>query len=254
MIPKGLTHDAAADWARLAERTPSPATFEESLTQSLPTPIRRWLLRVVKPGTPLNRGAEIRMHGQMKLGAWRTFTAVQRLTPSGGFVWAATARMFGLPVIGFDRYTRASGQMRWRLLNLVNVISAEGPDITLSAASRHAGELMAYLPTAALSDQISWRPIDDTHAEAQVQVGDASVHVNLAFDPDGRLAEMFFPRWGSPDGTGFDEHIFGARFTRERSFAGLTLPSAVAAGWHFGTDRWIDGEFIRYSIDAATFH
>jgi hypothetical protein len=31
------------------------------------------------------------MHGQIKLGRWRPFTARQVLTPPDGYIWAATA-------------------------------------------------------------------------------------------------------------------------------------------------------------------
>jgi hypothetical protein len=55
------------------------------------------------------------MRGHIRLGGWRPFTAQQVLAPSG-FVWAATARVAGLPVTGFDRYSSGTGQMRWRLL------------------------------------------------------------------------------------------------------------------------------------------
>jgi len=36
----------------------------------------------------------------------------------GGYVWAATAWMYGLPVVGFDRLSSDTGQMRWRLLTV----------------------------------------------------------------------------------------------------------------------------------------
>ena len=87
------------------------------------------------------------------LHAWRdppgrlaTSVARQVLAPPRGFVWAATARFIGIPVIGFDRLSSGSGQMRWRLGGLVPVVSATGPDVTRSAAGRLAGETV-LVPT-----------------------------------------------------------------------------------------------------------
>lgn len=249
MIPRGLTRRVAADWARLGRATPSPELFEDNMTQALPEPIHRWLRRAIEPGTPLRLGAEVRMHGQVRLGAWRPFTAVQRLTLSEGFVWAATARFFGLPVAGFDRYSRGDGQMRWRLLDLVPVMKAEGTDVTRSAAGRHAGELLTYLPTAALADEISWHPIDDKRATARLFVGADRVEVTLTVSPDGSLTELVLPRWGNPNGAGFGEYCFGAGFTEQQAWAGLILPHKITAGWYYGTDRWPESQFIRYTID-----
>jgi hypothetical protein len=41
-------------------------------------------------------------------------------------VWAATARLLGLTVTRFDRFTRGSGHMRCRRLGAVPVMAAEG--------------------------------------------------------------------------------------------------------------------------------
>ena len=57
----------------------------------LPEPARRWLSHAIAPGTPLWGSVELTMHGQIKLGRWRPFTARQVLTPPDGYIWAATA-------------------------------------------------------------------------------------------------------------------------------------------------------------------
>jgi hypothetical protein len=99
-------------------------------------PVRRW------------SSVQLTMRGHIRLGSsWRPFTAQQVLAPSG-FIWAATARVAGLPVTGFDRYSFGTGQMRWRLLGLVPVMTASGPDVTRSAAGRLAGEATCWLPTS----------------------------------------------------------------------------------------------------------
>ena len=38
--------------------------------------------------------------------------------------------------------------------------------------------------------------------------------------------------------------------TSEGTFAGLTIPTSGSLGWHYGTDRWPEGEFLRYRIVA----
>ncbi len=87
------------------------------------------------------------LHGQIKLGQWRSFSATQVLAPPRGYIWATTARVAGLPVTGYDRLSSGTGQMRWRLLRLIPVMTAAGPDITRSAYGRLAGEI-TLLPGA----------------------------------------------------------------------------------------------------------
>jgi hypothetical protein len=225
--PRGLTRDVRADWLLLASPTQELKVFDPSSLAQLPEPARRWLCHAIVPGTPLARTAEIWMHGPIRLGDWRPFTAVQRLTPREGFVWAATARLLGLPVVGFDRYTRGSGQMRWRLRNLLPVMRADGPDITRSAAERHAGELLLYVPTAAVDGPIAWRAVDEDHATVRVQLESAVIDVTITVASNGALSGLVLSRWGNPDGTSFTEHIFGAAFKDEVAFGGVTLPREV---------------------------
>lgn len=248
-MPRGLTPAAARDWASLAVPTPDPARFSADLTTGLPGPVRRWLSHAVAEGTSLSRGVELRMHGEIFLGRWSPFTAVQRLSVTHGFVWAATARLVGLPIRGFDRWTRGSGEMRWRLFGAVPVASASGEDVTRSAAGRHAGELLVALPTAALAPEVGWRPLDDDRAVGTVEVGDGRQEVTVAVGADGALAELSMRRWG-PLGRGkFGDRPFGATFAEELEAGGLRVPRRVTAGYGFGTDRWAQEQFIRWTVD-----
>jgi len=61
-----------------------------AVIKDLPEPARRRLAHVVAPGTPLWRTAVVTMRGQIRLGAWRRFTAHQVITVPEGYIWAAT--------------------------------------------------------------------------------------------------------------------------------------------------------------------
>jgi hypothetical protein len=94
------------EWARLAEPPGrGQPGFDPSTVADLPEPARRWLVHAITPGTPLWRSVTLTMRGKIRIGAWRSFTATQVIAPSEGYVWAATARIFALPVTGFDRLT-----------------------------------------------------------------------------------------------------------------------------------------------------
>jgi hypothetical protein len=252
-FPTGLTTDACRDWTALAAPTLGQPTFDPESLHDLPEPVRRWLIHTLRPGTPLQTTVELRMHGEIRLGTWRPFTARQRISFADGFVWAATARLFGLPVIGFDRYTRGSGQMRWRLLNAIPVMAAAGPDVTRSGAGRHAGELLLATPAAALSPQVVWQAIDAERATAQVEVGRRRHEVTLMIAPNGAVRELVMNRWGNQGRDSFAERAFGAVVTSERTFDGVTIPTNVVAGWEYGSKQWSEGQFIRYTVDEATY-
>ena len=249
--PPRSARRVGAEWARLTEATPSPEPFEPSMVEHLPEPARRWLLHALAPGTPLRRSVQLRMRGQIKLGSWCPFTASQVLSPDG-YVWAATARVKGLPVTGYDRFSSGVGQMRWRLLGMVPVQTAEGADVARSAAGRLVGEVV-LAPTTFRSGSWEESPAGDT-AVYTLRTSAGPETATLQVDADGSLREVMVSRWGNPDGgTSYGRHPFGVRVAAERTFGGVIVPSTFSAGWWFGTDRQREGEFFRAEITTVTF-
>ncbi len=247
--PDGLTPPVAEDWRALAAGAGTPEVFTAGMADDLPEPVRRWLTHSIAEGTPLARAVELRMHGEIFLGRWSPFTAVQRLSLTGGFVWAATARLLGLPIRGFDRWTRGSGEMRWRLFGVVPMASARGPDVTRSAAGRLAGELLVALPTVALAPEVQWRPLDDGRAVATVSAGPEAHDVTVEVGADGALTALGMRRWGPIARKTFAEQPFGATFDGDLASGGLRVPRQVTAGYGYGTDREATRRFIRWTVD-----
>ena len=248
-VPNGLTEEARADWLDLATATEEPAGFEVTMAAALPEPVRRWLAHAIAPGTALLTSVELTTRGQIRLGSWRDFTAVQRLAPGRGFVWAATAKMFGLAIIGFDRYsryTRGHGETRWKLLDKIPVLAGTGPDVTRSSAGRYASELLVVVPAAALSKHVSWQAVDADRATARIRVGAGLHDVTVTVSAAGELTSVSTERWGATGDRSFAERPFTAEFTGEATFDGFTVPREVAAGW-------TPDPFIRYTVESAVY-
>jgi hypothetical protein len=226
-------------------------TFDPAATMGLPEPAQRWLSHAIAPGTPLWGSAELTMHGQIKLGRWRPFTARQVLAPPDGYIWAARTRLAGLPVTGYDRLESGAGEMRWRLLRLFPVLNASGSDVTRSAYGRLAGEIV-LIPTA--FRRAAWsRGEHAGTAVATWRFGDDTETAELEVTESGRLAEVRVNRWGNPGGAPFGRYPFGVRVETESRFGGITIPSRFQAGWWWGTDRQHEGEFFRAEITGAVF-
>jgi hypothetical protein len=239
------------EWDRLRAATTQGDVFDLTMVADLPEPARRWLTHAIAPGTPLWRSAELAMHGQIRLSAWRPFTATQVLAPPDGYIWAATARFLRLPVVGYDRLSSGTAEMRWRLLGVVPVMTAEGPDIARSAAGRLAGEGV-LLPTTFRAATWARSGHPDT-AVATWRIGGEEQAVELHVGPDGQLLGVLLRRWGTPNGAPYGQYPFGVAVDAERAFAGITIPSAFRAGWWWGTERQDEGEFFRARITRATF-
>jgi hypothetical protein len=193
------------------------------------------------------------MHGEIKLQRWFPFSAEQVIRWERGMIWRATVRMHGLPIRGFDRLLDGQGEMRWKLLGLVPIMTAAGADITRSAAGRMAAESV-WLPSVLCRDDVSWTAPDTSHAHASLVVLGERAELALAVDDGGRLESLKLKRWGNPEGADFHYVDFGGFVEDEGTFGGYTIPTRLRVGWHFGTERFeADGEFFRVTIDDARY-
>jgi hypothetical protein len=250
-VPPWAARRVRKDWAELCAPTRHATVFDPAVVAGLPEPVRRYLTHAIAPGTPLWQSVEVSMVGHIKIGAWRRFTATQVVAQPRGYIWAANARLFGIPVMGYDRLSGGTGEMRWRLLDLVPVVSTDGPDMARSAAGRLASEI-ALIPTAFGSATWTGGDRPDT-AVASWGAGDHEERVELHVGPAGQLRDVLMQRWGNPDGRPFARYPFGVTVDGERTDAGVTLPATVRAGWWRGTDRQDAGEFFRARITKVTF-
>ena len=247
-----MTRDVSVEalWNRapVADRAFDPADFSQH-----PAEVRRYLEHTIAPGTPLARAVRARMHGEIKLQRWLPFTAEQVIVWERGFIWQATVRMFGLPIRGSDRWVEGQGAMNWKLLGLIPVMTASGPDITRSAAGRVAGEAV-WLPSVFCGDGVTWSAAGDSRLQAGLVAHGITNELELALDEEGRLQSVQLPRWGNPEGGEFHYANFGALVEDEKTFGGYTIPTRLRAGWFFGTERFeSEGEFFRATIDDAEY-
>lgn len=256
-IPRSA-HAVSEQWRKLylgaspAGEYLDPAVVDTAALMDQPEVVRRWLGRALAVGTPLGGAVQLQMHGQIRIGGeWRPFDADQVLAPPTGFIWAAATHMGGLPVTGFDRYTDHTGEMRWKLMGLVPVITATGPDITRSAAGRLAVEIV-LAPTCFAAAR--WQATEDPNvARGSFMFPHGVEQMELRVAADGQLRSVSMMRWGDPDGNGtFARHPFGVELSHSETFPdGLTVPTTLRGGWGWGTDHWEAGEFFRARVTDA---
>ncbi len=233
----------------------STERFDPARIADLPSAARRYLEHALAPGALLAHVARVRMHGSIRVGAkWGAFEAEQVLRWDRGFVWRARARMNGLPVSGADRWVDGEGSMRWKILGIIPVMTASGPEISRAAAGRMNAEAM-WLPGALLSRDVVWTEQDAGHAHAVIRAHAETTDLELTIDEGGAVRSVSFPRWhpGSAEEGGKYE-CFGGTCESDRVFGGVTIPSSYRFGWFYGTERFDrDGEFFRCTLDSVEY-
>lgn len=228
-------------------------TFDPDRLAGLPAAARRYLEHAIAPGTLLASAVRLRMHGRIKLQRWFPFRAEQVIRWDRGMIWRATVRTYGLPISGSDRFLDGEGALRWKLLGLLPVVTASGPDVARSAAGRVHAEAI-WLPSVLCREDVAWQEHDARHVRAHVSMHGYATDLDLTVDDRGRLEAIRMQRWGNPDGGAFHDADFGGAVEEEATFGGYTIPRRVYIGWYFGSPRFEpEGAFFRATIDEARF-
>jgi hypothetical protein len=242
-------------WFQL-EHPRGHVAFTADMVADLPEPAQRYFLHAIAPGTVLASSVVMRMHGTLQLQQDRDplpMKAVQVLAPPRGFVWRADVGRGAMRIHGFDRYSGATGEMRWWLLGIVPVVSEAGADVARSAAGRLAGE-GALVPSSLLPARGAvWHAVDDSTAAVTLDIDGELVSFTLVVAADGRLRRVTINRWNSDPANGAVGYVpFVVEFEDEqRTFGGYTIPARLQAGWAR------DGVFRPFFVaefDDAVYH
>jgi hypothetical protein len=256
-----VRHDRPGAWTtrqdraraeRVAEQlvvAADPGGFTLAEVADVAVPVRRYFTAAIAPGTPLARAARLRITGTIRFGGrWLPFRSNELLAPLHGYEWPATVAW--RLIRGSDTYVDGDATMVWRLFGLVPVVRTRGPDVARSAAGRAAAEAV-WAPTAMLPRYgTRWRGVSDDHLVAELPVGGSRVTVHVRLDHDAHVRSVHLNRWTSTDGAGSHGwRPFGIDVTATRTFTcGLTIPAEGVGGWFHDTDRWAEGQFMRYAI------
>lgn len=132
-------------------------------------------------------------------------------------------------VVGRDRFAEGAGSIEMRLLGLVPVANASGPELDQGALLRYLNETM-WFPAAALAPIIAWDEVDENSARATIELGGRSASAVFVFDREGRPVDMAAERYD----LGRDRvERWSTPLTAWGEFGGIRVPTAGSALWRY---------------------
>jgi hypothetical protein len=105
------------------------------------------------------------------------------------------------------------------------------------------------MPSSMSVANVVWT--EDDHSITAIAPGLSPITLNVG--ENGAVKSVSMMRWDNPDGGDFASVSFGGFVDEEATWDGYTIPSRLRMGWHFGSDRFDDGEFFRAQITRAEF-
>jgi len=227
----------------------SSIILTEEMTNTLPPPVRRWLMYSGAVGKNIPSVVYLTQSGKLKTapdGKWMKFSAEQWFTPqSPGFLWKTNVQMFpGFFLSGRDLFFGGKGSMKIKLLSLFSVADAAGEKTDISTMQRYLGEIV-WFPAGVLEKSIRWEPIDENSAKAHFTMNGLTATADFRFDDQGRFLSIHAERYREQNG----KHVLSDWYIHAfedayKEFVGITIPNKLKVIWKLENDdfEWMNVE------------
>ncbi len=191
------------------------------------------------------------MRGEIKLKKWHKFTAEQLIQNSHEFIWKARTYLKGMRVDSVDRLVDGKAKLQWNLFGLFPVSTTSGPMTTRSATARAIAESI-WIPSSLCARNVIWTALSECRPHAHLAAHGEWAELAMKIGTEGELKSVNVLRLRRSGDT-FHYEPFGALVEEEYTFGGYTIPTRLRVGYHAGTDRFEEGEFLRVEIVNASF-
>ena len=226
----------------------------ETDLDELPPVVRNWLKFAGVVGKETIVTARTKQDVELRLAEekpWMPATAEQYFrTANPGFIWKAyikAAPMFH--IAGRDKYIDGHGNMLIKIMSLKTIADAGGPEIDQGTLLRYLAETM-WFPTAALSDYISWEPINSHSAKATMNINGVSASGVFSFNEQGEITHFEAERYGDFNGQ-YRLETWSVVIGDYREFEGFVIPSTGKIIWKLDTG---DFEWYHFQVKEMVYN
>ncbi len=206
---------------------------------SLPEPVKRYFMHVLKNGQPYISYIRLKHSGKFKPDLNKEFVSITGeqyyTTDPPGFIWKGTTSFF----TARDMYISGKGKLVVSLFSLLKVVNGSGPDYDHGELLRWLGESV-WFPTNLLpSERIAWTPIDSRTAGLIFKYNGVSLFYKVSFNERFEITELETKR--SMGNNRYETWIGRAKDYKEIN--GVIIPSKIEAVWRLKNEDFTYAEF-----------
>lgn len=219
-----------------------PKIIDEEVLIGLPIIIQKWLANsgILGKQTISNvyLAQELKLKMKPEQSDWYSGRAEQYFTiEPPAFNWSVQMEISpALNVAGRDRFEDGKGEMIIKLLSLIPVAKAKNDQkVNQATLQRYMAEIV-WFPSAALSQYITWEPIDDFSARATMEYKGTRGSGDFHFDSDGNFKKFVAMRYKDANAIKPVEWSVIATKTEEQN--GIKLPVECEASWELENGKW----------------
>jgi hypothetical protein len=240
----------------LFAHTSQPPLLTESDIAHLPKIVQRYVHESGAVGRPRVRNFHVRFKGRIRGAAdraWMPFTAEQySYIEQPARLFLMRARRSGLPVQAFHRAVGQTATMQVKLLALVSVVDARGPEMDIAESVTILNDLCVLAPGALIDPRIRWEEIGERMVRASFTNGEQTVSGDLVFNDRAELVNFISEDrfHASADGRTMTRMRWTTPLRAYYTYSGgIRVASQGEARWHEGDADWAYGDFKLVKVE-----
>ena len=219
----------------------------------LPKAVQAWYEASGAANKPKVTYAKVKQQALMKMKPdqekWMEALAVQYTSVEPpAFIWTVEADMNPLLYFrGRDRFLDGRGQMLIKLNDVVRIVDESGEKLDEGTIQRYLGELV-WFPSLAFSPYITWKPVNDTTAIAELNYKGTTGSGTFYFSENGDFKR--FSTWRY-QGNEEERKEWILDVLEYDTFEGIRVPSLMTATWRLDEGDWT---WLKLEIEDIEYH
>ena len=198
--------------------------------QHLPEPVKKYIRYAGFVGKEKISSVFLKASGQIRSSeksGWMQFTSEQYNFFENPFrAFYIRAVKMGVPAVGLHLYKNETATMVIKLLNLLKVVDAKGPEMNQAETVTVLNDMCFMAPGSLINRNITWETMDGGQVKATFTNGQIIVSTILTFDEEGKLVNFLsFDRFETSDGKIYINNPWETPVTEYRTVNGYRLPS-----------------------------
>jgi hypothetical protein len=227
----------------------------EILTESdllpLPDPVQRYIRYAGVINRPKVKNIRIVFEGQMREKGkdFFPFTCEQyNFFDEPTRLFFMKAKIKGITVPGYHRYTNGTATMDIRLFGLFSVVKREGQDMDKAETVTLFNDMCLMAPASLIDKRITWLAIDSNSAKGTFTNHEITISAILYFNEIGQLVDFI-----SSD-RDVNSYPFSTPVSNYQNKNGINIMTYGEAIWHYPDGKFVYGKFnlkeVEYNLSV----
>ena len=215
----------------------------------LPEPVQRYLKYAGVLNKPKLKNIRIAFEGQMREKGkdFFPFTCVQyNFFDEPTRLFFMKAKMKGITVPGYHKYSNATAMMDIRLFGLFAVVKKSGKDMDQAETVTLFNDMCLMAPASLIDKRIIWQAIDSNSAKATFTNHAITISAILYFNTQGQLIDFI------SNDRDVNHYAFTTPVSNYKSINGINIMTYGETIWHYPDGKFVYGKFnlkeVEYNV------